>query len=301
LSRRALTIGAGLGVIAGGLEWASLRGGFDHRRSSGIGIGSKERYGSSLHATESGASGIIHVAHSTHVVVVAGQRFLTDPWFYDPAFGALSHEVKPAVLPSELGPLTGILLTHDHADHADLRAMDEMDKRAAVIAPTTALAARVRGLGFSDVAVLDPWQKRAFGEVVITAVPALHDVYEVGFIVQGGDRCVYFACDTALYPDLAAVGERFRPDIAILPVDGTRLTGGGLHVMTPADATTAARLLCAKAVMPSHAEAYFSDPLVKHALASMVTDAARQFAALVSRELPHVTCSLPAPGELVAI
>jgi L-ascorbate metabolism protein UlaG (beta-lactamase superfamily) len=299
LSRRSLLAGAAAGVAAGGLEWVSLRGRFDHRRL--LGESGKERYWSSIKAVETGTSGVVHVAHSTHVIALGGMRFLTDPWFYDPAFGALSHDVKPAVLPNELGPLDAILVTHDHADHADLRAMDEMDKRAAVIVATKDLAARVRARGFSDVSVLTPWEERKVGEAIVTAVPGLHDIYEIGYVVRAHDKSVYFAGDSALHPDLPGIAERFKPDISILPVDGTRLTGGGLHVMTPEDATKAARILGSKLVVPSHAEAYFSDLLVKHALASTVAHAPHRFAELVARELPAIACKVPVPGELVAI
>ena len=241
VSRRALVAGAAAGVVAGSLEWLSLRGRFDHRRSRGA--SAKERFEASSAAVASGASGILHIAHSTHLLALGGLRLLTDPWFYDPSYGALSHEVVPAVLPSELGVLNAILVTHDHPDHADLRAMDEMDKRAAVIVATGDLAARVRARGFSDVSVLAPWEERNVGEAVVTAVPGLHDIYEIGFVARASGKTVYFAGDSRLHPDLPAIAERFRPDVAILPVDGTRLTGGGIHVMTPEDAAVAARTL----------------------------------------------------------
>ncbi len=299
VSRRALVAGAAAGVVAGGLEWISLRGRFDHRRSPGA--SAKERFQASLRAAEGGASGIVHLAHSTHLIAVGKMRLLTDPWFYDPSYGALSHEVVPPVLPSEIGALDAILVTHDHPDHADLRAMDEMDKRAVVIVATNDLAARVRARGFSDVAVLAPWESRRLGEVVVTAVPGLHDIYEIGFVIQVAVKSVYFAGDSRLHPDLPAIAERFAPDAAILPVDGTRLTGGALHVMTPEDAASAARTLGAKLVMPSHAEAYFSDPIAGHLLASTIAGARHRFAEVMARELPQVACKVPEPGELVTL
>ncbi len=299
VSRRALVAGAAAGIVTGGLEWISLRGRFDHRRSPGA--SAKDRFEDSLRRTEAGASGIVHVAHSTHLLALGGMRLLTDPWFYDPSFGALSHEVVPAVLPGRIGALSAILVTHDHPDHADLRAMDEMDKRAAVIVATSDLAARVRARGFSDVTVLAPWEERKLGEVVVSAVPGLHDIYEIGFVVRAQRKSVYFAGDSRLHPDLPAIAERFRPDVAILPVDGTRLAGGGLHVMTPEDAATAARTLGSKIVMPSHAEAYFSDPIAGHLLASTIPGARHRFAEVMARELPQVACKVPEPGELVAL
>ena len=54
-------------------------------------------------------------------------------------------------------------------------------------------------------------------------------------------------------------------------------------------------------MVPSHAEAYFSDPLVDLAIASMVPHASQRFAELVQRSLPGVVCKVPEPGELIAL
>ena len=192
-------------------------------------------------------------------------------------------------------------MTHDHADHADLRAMDRMDKRATAIVATMDLAAKVRALGFSAVEVLEPWRSIQVGRATVTAVPGEHDIYEVGYVVTGEGRSIYFAGDTRLHDDLPAIGERFAPSAALLPVDGTRLAGGAMHVMTPDDAVQAARILRARLVIPSHAEAHFSDPLAGHVLASTITGAPGLFAAAMRRALPATACKVPEPGELVAI
>jgi L-ascorbate metabolism protein UlaG (beta-lactamase superfamily) len=300
VSRRRLVVGAAC-VTAAGLEYASFRGAFDHRRWPGA--DGAQRYAASLEALgrDDARSGIVHIGHSTHLVVLGGVRFLTDPWFYDPAFGALCHDVLPAVAPSGVGEVDAILVTHDHADHADLRAMDEMDKRATVYVPTADLAARVRSLGFREIAVLRPWEAHQQRGVVVTAVPALHDIYEVGYVLQAHGQSVYFAGDTRLHPDLPELAERLAPTAAILPVDGTRLTGAALHVMTPADAVAAARTLGVKLVLPSHAEARFSDPLAKHLLASTVPQARHRFFEMMTAQLPGVVCRVPEPGGLIML
>jgi L-ascorbate metabolism protein UlaG (beta-lactamase superfamily) len=301
--RRAI---AGASVIATGvaatLEYESFTGAFDHRKRKLPTYEAGMRWGESIaRLAKTNEPALVHVAHSTHLLWFAGTRFLTDPWFYDPAFGALRHEVPTPVEPEGLGALDAILITHDHADHADLRAMDRMDKRAIVVVSGIELAAKVRALGFMDVSVLVPWEKRRIGGATVTAVPGLHDVYEVGYVLRGGDRSVYFAGDTRLHPDLPAIAERLSPDVAILPVDGTRLTGGNLHVMTPADAVEAAKILKVKTVIPSHAEAEFSDPIAEHILASTVARARFVFGEEAARSLSGVRCVVPQAGELVSL
>lgn len=298
LTRRRLLVGAASIAGAGALEYASLEGTFDHRGA--LAASASERYRASLDESANAQAGMIHVGHSTHLITLGAARFLTDPWFYDPAFGALSHAKNPAVAPEAIGPLAGLLITHDHADHADLRAIDRLDKSALAVVATGELASRLRGLGFRETHVLEPWESLRVGAVTIDAVPAVHDIYEIGFVLREGAASIYFAGDTALFDGMADIRERLRPTMAILPVDGTHLVGGQRRVMNPEDAVRAARILGVERVVPSHAEAYFSDPLVKYArLASTVEGAAASFAHAIEGSLPNVRCHLPAPGELV--
>lgn len=296
LSRRQLLTVGGLAVGAGlvGFESMSLNGRFDHRRD--FSPSGAERFRASL--VGAGAeSGVIHVGHSTHLLCAKGKRLLTDPWFYDPAFGSVEHSPAPAVMPEGLGALDAILISHDHPDHADFRALDRMSEksRTVVLVATADLASQVRGLGFQHVHALAVGERYALGDLDIHAVPAIHDVYEIGFVV--GD--IYFAGDTRLTDALPAIREQHRPKLAILPVDGTRIRTGGKWVMTPDDAVSAAEILGVTAVMPSHFEARFFDPLVKYVLTTTIAEPGRRFAEQMAAKLPKVTCTLPAPGEWV--
>lgn len=220
---------------------------------------------------------------------------LTDPWFYDPAFGALEHIAGPATAPENIGDLDVVLISHDHPDHADFKAIDRLDKRALVIAATPSLAEQAKKRGFTS-AVLAPWETHAVKGTTITAVPGVHDVYEIGFVISGAGHSVYFAGDTQLFEGMKEIRERCKPTMAILPVDGTRISGAGLHVMTPDDALEAMKLLEIERVMPSHAEARFSDPVVTTLrLASTIAGAADLFASRV--RAIGLRCELPRPGD----
>jgi L-ascorbate metabolism protein UlaG (beta-lactamase superfamily) len=300
LSRRALIAGvASVGAGAAACELLSLDGRFDHRRA--LAPSGADRYQASLQAAGNRA-GVIHIGHSTHVVCMQGLRILTDPWFYDPAFGSVAHAPAPAVTPDALGKLDAIVVSHDHPDHADLRALDQLpDKKLAVLVATEALASRVRQRGFSELHVLAPWQTFRLGTVEVHAVPALHDVYEIGFVIRSASESIYFAGDTRLMDELPEIRERHHPALAILPVDGTRVRTGALWVMTPEDAVFAAGLLGVSAVLPSHAEARITDPLVERVLTRSIPGAARKCAELARVNLPGVRCSVPSAGEWVPL
>ena len=71
--------------------------------------------------------------------------------------------------------------------------------------------------------------------------------------------------------------------------------------MRPEDAVVAAGQLGSKIVVPSHAEAYFSDPIAGTFLASTIAHAGAKLAAGITQALPGVECKVPAPGELVVL
>ena len=298
--RKAIAGAAGLALGGAALyEKRKLDGAYDFTER--LAPTAAERWRESLAALDDAAAAIVHVGQSTHLLALGGKRLLTDPWFHDPAFGAMAHERGPACAPEDVGPLDWLLVTHDHADHADPRAMDRLDKRARVLCSDEPLRAKIRALGFGNVSVLAEWDVVEADGITITAVPAIHDIYEVGFVIAAGAHTVYFAGDTNTQPAFARIAEELAPTFAILPVDGTRLIGGEQWVMTPTDAVAAAKTLGVKGAMPSHADAYFSDPLVRAGLASTIAGANELFVDALRRTHPEVRAEAPAPGDLVRL
>lgn len=301
LTRRRLLGGAAAFAGMGALEYASFRGLFDHRK--GGAPTAVDTFEASTRAAAKARASIVHVGHSTHVIRVDGVAFLTDPWFYDPAFGALAHERGPAIAPEAMRGVDVVLITHDHADHADLRAMDRFpDKRAIeVYVENDDLAARVRALGFGAVHVVTKWTSIKVRGVTLHTVPGVHDIPEVGFVVEGAEDRVYFAGDTAKHDEMPEIAARHEPTYAILPVDGTRLRGGPEIVMNPPTAAEVARLLGVRGAMPSHAESYYTDPIAEHLLTSHVEGARARFVEAMKSVFPSSVCHDPAPGELVLL
>ena len=293
LTRRTLLGGAACVVSAATLEYFSLSGAFDHRRlaSSKTDFGKRKKA-----ATKTGGCHVIHVGHSTHLLVVDGKSILTDPWFYDPSFGALQHRIPPAAKPSEIGQLDFIFVSHDHPDHADMKALDQLDKTATVVVGTRELEVSIHKLGFR-VERLAPWGELTVGSLKLAAVPGFHDVPEIGLVASGAGKSIYFAGDTAWRPELEEIGRRFVLDLAILPVDGLRLRTEPLMVMGPREALHCAWRLNAKRVMPSHDDASFSDLFAEHVLTSRTNNAKQLFRKLMKRKLPEVPCWVPEPAD----
>lgn len=298
--RKLLTAGAALTVGSAALEWMSLRGSFDNRRRPEL-AGTEGFAQQSLELDELADGGVLHIGQSTHLISLGGVRVLTDPWFYDPAFGSLVHNVALPCTPETLGPVDVIVITHDHPDHADRRALDRLDKNALVVVGVQELVPTLRAMGYARVEHLPVWKELAVGALRVTATPGLHDVPEAGFVLSAGDTSVYFAGDTATHPGLAEIAERWRLRLAILPIDGTRLKWEPRLVMDPTDAADATALLHPTMVMSSHADATQSDLLARHLLTETATHPHTSFRRLVHDRAPEVKCLTPSPGELMPL
>lgn len=296
VTRRSLLVGGVVTTAAlTGFEVLSLLGTWDHR--------TLHRGLSALRDRVPPEAGLLHVGHSSHVIRLGGVQVLTDPWFYDPAFGALVHEHAPAYDIDRLSDCAAIVISHGHPDHFDPRALDRWTSKGTtqVLVGDAKLAQRVKQLGFAEVEHLDIWQSHSIGALRMHAVPALHDVPEQGFVLEDAQHRVYFAGDTAVHDSFAELAERYRPTLALLPMDGGRLRGSSVHTLTPTEAATAAQQLGVTAVCPSHAEAVFTDWFAQHVVAEQLDEPLLAFRDELARRLPDVVLLAPRAGEWIAL
>ena len=175
------------------------------------------------------------VGHSTFLIQIGGLNVLTDPMWSDRAspvaFAGPRRWMPPALSLDALPPIDVVLQSHNHYDHLDDGTVRRLAARfpdARWIAPL-GLGDWLRRRGVLVATELDWWQSAPVGSLTVTATPAQH------FSARGfGDRCrslwcgfvvatpsarVYFAGDTALHPEFAAIGARLGPfDLVHLPV-----------------------------------------------------------------------------------
>jgi len=169
------------------------------------------------------------IGHATMLVGIRGHWFLTDPMFSERLAGVMPRQVEPAISPSELPPLDAILISHAHFDHLDFPSLHRLTDVPLLVPPgiPTFLP---RDLPQHQVVALDAWQTWTQGDVQITAVPASHgdgryllDRWHkrshTGWIIQVGDRTVYFAGDTCYIAAQARdLRERYQIDVGLIPV-----------------------------------------------------------------------------------
>lgn len=200
-----------------------------------------------------------------------GKTVLIDPWL-------LANPLTPAAYQrlETFGKIDVLLVTHGHADHfADAPALARL-YNTPVRAPG-GLNQSLLTLGVLPAALLPRMNKGGTVEaapgIQITAVRAEHSselVWRnpatskdethvggeaIGWIIEleNGFR-IYHAGDTAVFGDMKYIGERYRPDLALVPI-------GGHFTMDPKDAAWAVKhLIKPRAVIPMH---YGANPLAK--------------------------------------
>jgi L-ascorbate metabolism protein UlaG (beta-lactamase superfamily) len=200
-----------------------------------------------------------------------GKVIVTDPWL----------RTNPLTPPEykqleRFGKVDVLLVSHGHFDHiADAPALAQMYN--VPLRMPGDLANTAMTLNVLPAALLPRMNKGGTVEpapgIKVTAVRAEHSsIYvwrnpatgkdethpggePVGWIIEleNGFR-IYHAGDTAVFGDMKLIGQRYKPDLALLPI-------GGNFTMDPADAAWAVTdLLRPKTVIPMH---YGANPLAK--------------------------------------
>ena len=223
------------------------------------------------------------------VATPGGKTILFDPWFANPSSPRDQSEVTKCDL---------MLVSHGHFDHfTDALAIASRTRPAW---PCIHELSLWLGRNYAHKDTLIGMNKGGTVEaagVQVTMVRADHsagDFYAgsenplylgepVGFIVEleNGFR-FYFAGDTDVYSDMRLIAERWRPELALLPI-------GGHFTMDPIGAAQAIELLGVKHVLPMH---YGTFPVL-----AGTPDALR--AALSERGLADVEVHAPEPGGAV--
>ena len=168
------------------------------------------------------------IGHSTCLIGIDGHFFLTDPVFSSRIGTFLRRNWQPAMRPEEMPKLDAILISHAHMDHLDIPSLRKLPAVPMFIPPGVKHYLP-DDLPQHPVYAVQWWGQWHQGDVTITAVPAQHedDRYLIdgwwhshtGWVIQVGNRTVYFAGDTAYVPRYAhEIGQRFHIDVALIPI-----------------------------------------------------------------------------------
>ena len=202
------------------------------------------------------AAAVTFIGHSTLLIQTPAGNILTDPMYSEragPYNLAGPRRVRPPAVAFEALPrIAVVLLSHNHYDHCDLRTLAMLAERfdPLVVAPLKNRAL-IRSAGIRRVEELDWWQETTTATMPIVLTPARHFSARTpfdrnralwgGFILNAGNRRIYFAGDTAYGSMFVDIRRRLGPvDLALLPIGAyePRWFMQAVH-MNPAEAVQA--------------------------------------------------------------
>lgn len=249
-----------------------------------------------------GAARLTYVGHGTVLTEIAGARLLTDPLLRRYMGPLLRRGPLPGA--DVTGDLDGILISHLHIDHLDVRSMRLLDKSVPVVIPAHGVKLMVR-LGFRDVRTLRPGETLEVAGVPIEATAANHGGkrypvtqagHALGYLIGARPR-IYYAGDTGLFPGMAELAGRL--DVALLPISGWGVTLPDDH-LNPLTAAKALQQLRPRVAVPVHYGVYYPPGMlaVWHGRDIVPPRAFQRYAA---RLAPEVEVREVPPGESTVI
>ena len=183
------------------------------------------------------------LGHASFLITEGDTRVAIDPWLKNNPVAKRSIDELEC---------DHIVVTHGHFDHfEDVPAIAK--RTGAMIHAPFEIHAYMQELGHEKSQPINPGGciETEFGFVAM--VPAVHSSsFEgrymgaaCGTVVKIGGKVIYHSGDTALFSDMKLIGERYKPDVALI-------SAGNRFTMDPAEAATAAEWIGAKTAVPFH-------------------------------------------------
>ncbi|RMF15054.1 MAG: MBL fold metallo-hydrolase [Candidatus Dadabacteria bacterium] len=174
------------------------------------------------------------IGHSSFLVQSGGFNLLTDPIYSERCspvqFAGPARYADPGVPFDRLPRIDLVVQSHNHYDHLDERTVLALPRTTPFIVPL-GVGRWLRKRGFSEVREADWWQTIDIHDGLrATAVPAQHfsgrqlvgdrnATLWCGWIIEAGDRVIYFAGDSGYGPFFREIGERVPEiDLALIPI-----------------------------------------------------------------------------------
>ncbi|WP_421696160.1 MBL fold metallo-hydrolase [Aestuariivirga sp.] len=212
------------------------------------------------------------IGHSTVLLQTDGINILTDPFLSSRAspvaFAGPKRARAPALTAETLPRIDLILLSHNHYDHMDLRALRQISRlhQPHVVTPVGNARWIRRASSTFKIDELQWGESTVTGGLRIHLTPALHwskrGLFDANtalwgaFVVEAPGGHIYFAGDTGFGTGatFSAVRERFgRPRLSLLPIGAyePRWFMAPQH-MNPDEAVKAHRLLDSRTSLAIH-------------------------------------------------
>jgi L-ascorbate metabolism protein UlaG (beta-lactamase superfamily) len=241
---------------------------------------------------------------------IANQTILIDPWLVDPLvfYGqpwlfTAYHNTPPVFTPDTLPALDLILLSQGLDDHCHKPTLAKLDRQIPVVASPTAVPV-VKGLGYTSVISLAPWQRHTIAErLEITAVPGAETQpgqVENGYVLKDKNHNTSVYYEPHRFQPQSDIGQRIENvDVAIAPVIGQIFPLLGQVIMGPKEAITLVKTLRPRFFIPNGLGDIRADGLLPKLIRSV--GSVDEFRYLLTTSNMTTKLLTPAPGETLEL
>jgi L-ascorbate metabolism protein UlaG (beta-lactamase superfamily) len=206
---------------------------------------------------------ITWIGHASFLVQTVHHNILIDPNWAN--WLLVIRRLKHAGLHiKDLPDIDLVLITHAHFDHLNRRSLRSIAARQPVIVPH-GVGDLVHDLGFERVREMNWWETETLKNLEIVFTPAKHWGARMGidhhrgyggFILKTEGRTIYHCGDSTWFKGFREIGERFAPEISLLPIGAYAPPSFRDHHMGPEQAIDAFKELKSKTLIPMHFGTY---------------------------------------------
>ena len=240
------------------------------------------RAGNAAFAALADAPRLWWLGHSSLLLEWGGVRIVFDP-VLGRSVGVIPRLFEAGEWPGGAS-VDAIVLTHAHMDHFDPASMGQFRARRLILPRGTERFLEKAGLGPVPMTLAEEARPIQVGSMEVLPLVAVHGGWRypwqrglraLSYMVRLGERSLYVAGDTAWGSHFEAIGKRYRPDYAVMPI-GAYSPAVVLRKrhLNPEEAVRAALKLGAGFVMPCHFGTYrlsfepWKEPLQRFARAT---------------------------------
>jgi L-ascorbate metabolism protein UlaG (beta-lactamase superfamily) len=206
-----------------------------------------------------GEVAVTWIGHASFLIQFTDLNILVDPNFANWLF-LLKRLRRAGIQLRDLPGAEVVLLTHAHFDHFHKPTLRRLPAPRIAVVPW-GVADLTRGLGFDRVIELEWWESFARKGCRVTLTPAKHwgartlgDHHRGygGFVLEYQGRKIYHAGDSAYFEGFQEIGQRFHPEVALLPIGAYHPEGMRNVHLGPEDAVQVFRDVRARWLVPMH-------------------------------------------------
>ena len=221
------------------------------------------------------------LGQSGYLVCHAGYRFIIDPYLSDSLTRKYAETKKPhervsrmVIAPERLTGISFVTSSHNHTDHLDgetVAKLIDANPGVRLIVPRanyTFALDRLVSAGVTnaatylvDVPIHETLTLSEIHGCTITAVPAAHEALDTdengdyryhGYCITISGQTIYHSGDCVPYDGLVAAVLLYKPDVALLPINGRDPSRGVSGNFSGPEAATLAKSLAVTCVIPNH-------------------------------------------------